>query len=280
MRIAVVGSTGVLGRNVIPRLLERGHHVRALVRRQEQAVTLERLGLEVVTGDIFDLASLLQVTGRCDAVLHLATAIPRDFKDWSANARVRREGTRNLLQAAEQNQVRRYIQQSIALLYGEQGQRVVDETAVLQPGERTQAAADMETYVRASPLDWCIARGGLFYGPGTGREEGWKQAVHTDNFRLPGDGSALLSLIHVADMAHGIVLCAESAPAGSTYNIVDNEPVSYSTLYKYIAAQEQRPDPGTGGLPAMFSLACSNARAKAELQWSPAYPTFRSGLVA
>ncbi len=278
MRIAVVGSTGVLGRNVIPRLLERGHHVCALVRRPEQAVKLQRAGVEVVIGDIFDMPSLLEVTQHCDAVLHLATAIPKDFKDWSADSRVRREGTQNLLRAAEERGVRRYVQQSIVLLYGEQGDRVVDETVDIHPPERNQAAADMEAYVRASPLDWCIARGGLFYGPGTGREEGWMQSIRADDFRLPGDGNVFMSLIHVADMARATVLCAEAAPAGRIYNIVDDEPVSYYTLFKYIAAQEGRPEPETGGQQSIPSVACSNTRAKTELQWYPAYPTFRSGL--
>ncbi len=279
MRIAVVGSTGVLGRNVVPRLLERDHQVRVLARRQEQAPRLERSGVEVVIGDIFDTAALLAVTQGCEAALHLATAIPRDGKDWSTNNRIRREGTQNLLAAAEQNRVRRYVQQSIVLLYGRQGARVVDETALLQPGERIQSAADMEAYVRASSLDWCIARGGSFYGPGTGRDEAWRESVRSESFRLPGDGSAFISLIHAADMAQAIVLCAEAAPAGSTYNIVDDEPVSYRTLYEYIAAQEDRPEPETGGPEAYPSLACSNARIKAELHWQPAYPSFRSGLV-
>ncbi len=278
MRVAIVGSTGVLGRNVIPRLLERGHQVRALVRHQEQALRLQGVGVEVVVGDIFDINSLLEVTQGCEVALHLATAIPKDGKDWSADARVRREGTRNFLHAAEQSRVRRYVQQSIVLLYGEQDDRVVDETMDIHPPERNRAAADMEAYVRASSLDWCIARGGLVYGSGTGREEGWKQSVRTDDFRLPGDGNSFLSLIHIADMARGVILCAEAAPASSIYNIVDDEPVSYRTLYGYLAARENRPEPQTGGERILPSLVCSNARAKTELQWYPAYPTFRSGL--
>jgi nucleoside-diphosphate-sugar epimerase len=210
--------------------------------------------------------------------MHLATAIPRDLKDWSADARVRREGTQNLLRAADQSHVRRYVQQSMVRIYGEQGKRVVDETVNVHPLEQDQATADMESYVRASSLDWCIARGGFFYGPGTGREEGWRQSIRTDGFRLPGDGSTFLSLIHIADMARGIVLCAEAAPAGSIYNIVDDEPVSYSALYEYLAAQENRPKPESGGPLRVSSLACSNAKVKKELQWQPAYPTFRSGL--
>lgn len=132
MKTLIVGATGILGRNVIPRLLERGHEVRALVRGQEQAQFLRQMGVETVIGDIFDRASLDAASRRCDAVLHLATAIPKDGnQDWSLNDRVRREGTRNLLDAILKNGVRRYIQQSIALVYGDKGQQIVDESAPL-----------------------------------------------------------------------------------------------------------------------------------------------------
>ena len=75
------------------------------------------------------------------------------------------------------NGVHRYIQQSVILVYGDHGAQIVDETASLQPGAILKSAVDMENYVRASKLNWCILRGGLFYGPGTGRDEGWRQAV-------------------------------------------------------------------------------------------------------
>src|SRR5579885_2934342 len=104
MRILVVGATGVLGRNVLPRLLERGHRVRAVARRVEQVEMLQRLGVEARLGDILDASSLLSAAKGCDAALHLATAIPRPGQpgDWSLNDRIRREGTRNLLAATAQ----------------------------------------------------------------------------------------------------------------------------------------------------------------------------------
>src|SRR4051794_976857 len=92
MRILVVGSTGVLGRNVVPRLLERGHEVRALYRRPEQASFLAEMGAETAPGDILDRNSLLDAARGCDAALHIATAIPRSGEgDYSLNDRIRRE---------------------------------------------------------------------------------------------------------------------------------------------------------------------------------------------
>lgn len=78
-------------------------------------------------------------------------------------------------------------------------------------------------------------------------------------------------------MARAVVLAAESAPAGSIYNVVDDEPVTYRHLYGYVAALTGAPPPAAGGPPAA-SAACRSDRIKAELGWAPAYPTYRSGL--
>lgn len=279
MHIAVVGSTGVLGRHVVPRLLEHGHKVRALVRREKQATMYRRVGVEPVFGDILKMDTLERATQGCDAALHLATAIPKGKDmDWSMNDRIRREGTQNLLTAASQNGVHRYIQQSVILLYGDHGAQIVDETASLQPAAILQSAVDMENYVRASDLDWCILRGGLFYGRGTGRDEGWRQAVLDKTLRLPGQGDGLISLIHVVDMARAIVDAVENTAARCIFNVVDDEPVRYRDLYQYIAALVDSPDAEAGGPILLPSLGCSNKKLKSELRWVPLYPTYISGL--
>ena len=279
MKILVLGSTGVLGRNVIPRLIERKHKVRVIVRHTKQARFLEQMGAETKLGDIFDLKSLDQAAHGCEAVLHLATAIPKSGEqDWSLNDRVRREGTRNLVTAAVNNGVKQYIQQSIALLYGERGQQIVDETAALQVSPISESSAEMEAIVQASKLDWSILRGGIFYGHGTGREEGWRQLARNKTLVIPGDGSDLISLIHVVDYARAIVAATENAPAGGIYNIVDDEPVSYKELFTHIAVQQEAGLLRSGGEKFLPSLGCTNTLAKKALNWQPVYPTYRSGL--
>ncbi len=280
MKILVVGATGVLGRNVIPRLVERGYHVRAIVRNQRQENFLRDMGVEPAQGDIFDKDSLHRAAAGCDLAIHIATAISTSSaQDWSVNDRVRREGTHNLLEAAKENGITRYIQQSITLLYGENGQRIVDESAPTQSTLITQSAADMEKLVCASSLDWCILRGGLFYGPGTGRETAWRESAWEGKLMLPGDGSDLVSLIHVIDMARAVVTAVERAAPKSLYNIVDDQPVSFERLFSYVADPLNVPMPQRGGPRVYPSLGCSNARAKKELGWQPAYPSYLSGLM-
>ena len=210
--------------------------------------------------------------------MHLATAIPSGpGGDWSRNDRIRREGTANLLAAAAAQGVRRYLQQSIVMLYGDTGSTWWT-SAPLQPRPGIQSAADMEELVRQSALEWCILRGAMFYGAGAGLEDEWRQAARRGELILPGDGSDRISLIHVVDMARAVVLAVESAPAGSIYNVVDDEPPTYAALYAYVAAQEGVAPPAAGGQRMRQSFACSNAKIKRELGWQPAYPTYRSGL--
>lgn len=279
MKILLLGATGVLGRHVIPRLVERGHVVRATARKLEQVTHLQRLGVEASLGDILDAASLSRVVVGCNVALHLATAIPKpgEAQDWEANNRIRREGTRNLLNACQQAGVRRYIQQSTVFLYEDQHPALADETTPFLPHPQLQSTYDMEAQVQESSLPWSILRGGFFYGPET-FEDAWRDAARRGALQLPGDGSGRLSLIHVADMAHAVILAAEQAPAHSIYNVVDDQPTTYAEFFAYLAAVTGSAQPITGGAPPLPSFSCSNARLKAELGWSLAYPTYRSGL--
>ena len=280
MKVFIVGATGVLGRNAIPRFLERGHEVRAIARKAEQVEALRRLGVEAFQGDILDAESLIHPAQGCDAALHLATAIPKRGQEWdlSRDAQIRRDGTQNLLYAAIQVNVRRYIQQSITFIYGNRGTELTDETSPVSPNFNSAAFA-MEEQVKESPLDWTILRGGWFYGPVSGQEAGWREDARAQTLLLPADGDALVSLIHETDMAQAVVLATESAPAHSIYNVVDDQPVSYRELYGHVAALVDAPAPASGGPVHLPPLGCSNARLKSELDWRPAYSTYRSGLI-
>jgi 2-alkyl-3-oxoalkanoate reductase len=281
MRVAVLGATGVLGRQVLPRLIERGHEVRAVVRAPAQAARLARLGVEAYHGDILDAASLAQAVAGCDAALHLATAVPKPGmpREPTLNDRIRREGTAHLIAACRHAHVARYVQQSIAHLVADGTAELRDESAPLQPAAATSSAADMEALVRQSRLHWSILRGGAFYGPGTGRDEDWRGLARAGRLQIPGDGAAYLSLIHVADMADAVVLAAERAPAESMMAIVDDEPVTWAALFNHLAALEDGPSPHIGGPPMWPSFRISNARARRELGWRPNHASYRSGFV-
>jgi len=279
MKVVVFGATGVLGRQVVPRLVERGHAVRAVLRDPKRSGLFAALGVEVRRGDILDAKSVEAAVTDCDAALHLATAIPKTggAQDWSLNDRIRREGTAHLLAACERAGCKRYVQQSIAFLCGDRG-APADESAPLAENAFLQSTHDMESQVKSSTLDWSTLRGGLFYGPDT-FEAGWRDAARAGALVIPGDGTARVSLVHAADMARAVVLATEDAPARSIYHVTDDLPVSFRELFTYVAALVGTAPPSTGGEPMLPAFSASNARIKRELGWEPAYPSYRSGMI-
>jgi nucleoside-diphosphate-sugar epimerase len=95
LSIAVLGATGVYGRHLVPRLVARGHRVRALVRRPETAAIAAACGAELHRSDVFDGASLRAGLEGCDIGINLATSLPGPSGkgDYATNDRLRREGT-------------------------------------------------------------------------------------------------------------------------------------------------------------------------------------------
>jgi len=281
MRLAVIGATGVLGRHLVPRLVERGHAVCATARKEADLERLKRLGAEAVRADIFDPPSLRAAVVNCDAAIHAATSIPTPGGggEWAVNDRIRREGTANLLAACRAERVRRYVQQSIAMLHIATDARPQTEDDPVGAYDRIRSALEMEQLVAQSELDWCILRGGAIYGPGTGRAEAWRSQARGGVLILPGDGNGFISLIHVADMAAAMVAVVERGQPKQVYIAADDQPATYRDLLGYVAAMEGAAPPGAGAPLMLPSFRVSNAKLKA-LGWAPAYPSFRSGLAA
>ena len=286
MRIAIVGATGVYGRHLTPRLVAKGHEVRALVRRVEAAGVARGCGADIRVADIFDRDALRDALDGCDVCINLATSLPGPSGrgDFAVNDRVRREGVPILIEACGEAGVARLIQQSISWV-GAAGDRLADETSVHEPegddvGARAiRAAQEMEATVKASALDWLILRGGLFYGPGTGFDDDWFARAAEGRLRLPGDGSGFVSLVHIADMATATVAALDAWPSRRTLIIADDMPARWRDVLGYVASVAGAKAPEPGGAVRLPSFRMSNVLARKSLHWAPRYPDCRSGLV-
>lgn len=156
MRVFLAGGSGVLGLGLIPLLVEGGDEVAAMTRTAGKLGLLESLGATPVLCDVFDLDALRAVVAGFgpDAVMHQLTDLPDDASRiaefWASNARIRREGTRNLLDAARGVGASRFVAQSVSWeLPGDAGASIRDhERAVLDAGG-------------------VVVRYGQLYGPGT-----------------------------------------------------------------------------------------------------------------
>lgn len=281
MKIAVAGSTGILGRTFIPLLLEQGYAVRALARSTKKARIFLPQGVEIVECDLLSpnveehMSSML---AGCETVVHIATSIPRDFtapNAWDVNTRLRTDVVKILLKTSLKVGVKRYVQQSITMAYPDYGEDWITEDAPLDmSSDRAWVCAPvitMEEMIRnVSPekLHWCILRGGTFVGPGTFQDRTIEN-LRAGKEVVPCDGRNFVSLIHVSDMATAIVAAFMRAPAGSVFNIVD-EPIRQGEYSDRLAssmgaARPQRDEKAK----RPHSWRCSNQAAKSVLEWLP-----------
>lgn len=282
--IAVLGASGVYGRHLVPRLLARGYRVRALVRRPERAGFVARCGAEVVKADIFDGASLSEGLAGVEVALHLATQLPRPDVpggDFAKTDELRRVGTARFLDACRARSVGRVLVQSIALTHW--GGEWADETSAFVEAEGVAGAAiaavrDMEALVENSGLDWVVLRGALFYGPGTGFDDDWFARARAGRLRLPAEGTDYVSLVHVADMAQATLCALDRWPSRRALIVADDEPVTWRTLFEWVAAEVGASPPAPGGRSLLPSFRVRNGLAKALLGWLPLYASFRTGL--
>jgi nucleoside-diphosphate-sugar epimerase len=156
MRVLVAGATGVIGARLVPLLVAGGHTLAGLTRSPEKRPTLEAAGAEAIVCDVYDAAALKSavVAFRPDTMVDELTDLPDHAADLSTfaarNDRMRRDGTRNFLDAARAAAVERLLVQSIAWEL---------------PGDRGAAVRELERAV----LDagGVVLRYGQLYGPGT-----------------------------------------------------------------------------------------------------------------
>jgi nucleoside-diphosphate-sugar epimerase len=284
--IAVLGANGVFGRHLVPRLVARGHRVRALVRRPEAAALSRACGAEIHAADIFDPPALCSALAGCDLAINLATSLPGPSGrgDFARNDELRRNGTPIWVSACDEAAVPRTLQQSIGMVHAADGDAFCDEDSptshVADPvvARAIGAALAMEDAARRTRGECLVLRGGLFYGPGTGSDDDWLARAKAGRLRAPGDGRLFVSLVHIADMAEATAHAVDAWPGARTLIVCDDRPVHWSELFAYVAELAGAAAPDTGGRIGFPSFRLRNTRAREVLAWRPTYPDYRAGL--
>lgn len=309
MRVFVAGATGVIGRALVPQLRDRGHAVIGMTRHTERAEQLANVGAEPAVCDVYDADGLQKalLAASPEVVVHELTALPpaidarRIEEQLAENARIRVEGTHNLVEAARRAGVRRMVAQSIAFVYEPSDAPVKNEDDPLwldAPPElrRTvEAVASLERQVASiDGMEGIALRYGYFYGPGSAfdLDGSMTRMVRARQLPVAGGGDGVFSFIHVDDAAAATVAAVERGRPG-IYNIVDDRPQrvrEWLPLYAgAIGAPPPRRVPGflarlLAGRYAHYLMTrqrgASNKRAKRELDWSPKYPSLQDGLAA
>jgi nucleoside-diphosphate-sugar epimerase len=306
MRVLLAGATGAMGKELVPRLVEAGHEVFAMIRSASSGAGAAQLGAVPVIADALDRAQVEAAVRQAtpEVVIHELTAIghidTRHFaRSFAATDRLRIEGTDNLLAAARATGVRRFVAQSNgAFTYARTGGPVksehdpLDHSPVGQMAPMIAAIGHLEKAVLgAAWTEGIVLRYGAFYGPGTSMAPGSEQfeLIRRRRFPVVGDGGGVWSFVHIADAAEATVAAVEHGGRG-VYNVVDDDPAPVAEWLPELAAMLGAEEPmrlprligrlaaGPAGVVLMTELrGASNAKAKRDLGWILRYPSWRQG---
>ncbi len=296
MKVLVTGATGFIGGSVVRALQQRGHEVLALARESKASRELAASGVRVVHGDLS--AADIPVAREVDAIVHCAMAPFKGLRVSRAEQRrifdLDREWTLRLLRAGA-GRASTFIFTSGIWVYGDTGESTADESTSPRPFRlmKTKVATEALVAAEAKRLGYgsfINLRVGTVYGS-TGSFERFFLGPMRQGKRVRffGSGTQHASLVHVDDVGQAYALAVEKG-GHTTYNIVDDEPVPTRTYLSYLAEQLGAPAPGTlpawlatlvtGALgePLTHGQRISNEKARRELGWRPAFPTYREGM--
>jgi nucleoside-diphosphate-sugar epimerase len=258
MKIFVAGATGVIGRQLVPLLRDAGHDV---------VGTSRRPGAADVQVDVFDRDAVMRAVAEAepDVVVHQLTDL--SAADLDANARIRREGTRNLVDATRAAGVPKIVVQSIAWAYDTGDGPALECEPLRLPSIHSHEDTSFD-------IDECVVlRYGLLYGPGTWYAPGDRIEAQLRAGELVAD-EAISSFVHVRDAAAATVL-ALRWPSGPV-NIVDDDPApSYEWLPELADVFGAPPPRRRIGAEPWARGACNTlARIRG---WVPEFPSWRAG---
>jgi 2-alkyl-3-oxoalkanoate reductase len=302
MRVFVAGATGVIGQYLVPGLVTAGHEVTASTRSALKANQLKNQGATPVIVDGLDREAVLKAVtaAQPEVIIHQMTSLTsmrslRNFdKTFAVTNELRSNGTDYLLEAAHQAGTRRFIAQSFTgWNNAREGGMVKTEEDPLDPhppaGTARSLAAlkHLEEAVPKAVPEGLVLRYGLLYGHGA--SDAMLEAVRKRQMPVIGGGAGLWSWTEVTDAAAATV-AAVTRGAPGIYNVVDDDPAPVAQWLPYLASS-------LGVKPPMRAPAwlgrllggelvvewmtqgrgASNEKAKRELGWTPAYPSWRDG---
>jgi nucleoside-diphosphate-sugar epimerase len=307
MKVLVAGATGALGRQLVPRLVAKGHDVVGMTRSESKRDLVRDLGATPAVADALEPEQVARAVAEAEpeVIVHQLTALSGPFdmrhadRTFALTNRLRTEGTDHLLAAGRALEIKRFVAQSFAgWPFARLGGPVKTEDDPLDPAppEALRGTLDAirhleDAVTRASWTEGVVLRYGGFYGPGTSFGKGGElfELIRKRRFPVVGDGGGVWSFVHIEDAAEATVAAVERGARG-IYNVVDDEPAPLAEWLPAAAAAlgaraPRRVPRLLGRLVAgeaatvMMTEArgASNAKAKRELGWQPKHPSWHAG---
>ena len=276
-----------MGRSALTALHEAGHEVVGLARSAQKAAQVAETGAEPYIGDLFDRPGLVDGMRGCDAVCNLATHVPVGAAAaapgaWATNNRIRTEGSRTIVEAADQAGVARIVQQSLSFVYGDNGDDWIDEHSPIDITRYAEPVVVAESYVEGfarSGGEGISLRFGLITGP-DGNSAWLLRRARAGKATGMGPRAGWCHVVHPADVGTAVA-AALMVPSG-VYN-VGAEPIQRQDLVDVYAHAAGRKEGKFFGPLAMKlagqrvelstrSQRVSSQRFGDRTGWHPSYP--------
>jgi nucleoside-diphosphate-sugar epimerase len=232
-RCLLTGASGFIGGRLAARLVGDGYQLRCLVRASSDTSALRALGVELAVGDLTDRASLARAAQGCSYVLHCG-ALVSDWATVDEITAINVRGTGDLLQAAVDASVRRFIYVSTTDVYGYPHAKV-DETYTASgfcnwyAQSKLDAEAEVSRVQEAGSLQTVLLRAATVYGPGSEDVVAEiARAIKGRHMLLIDGGRPLAGLCHVDNLVDAVLLALHhDAAPGNAFNVSDGVNISW-----------------------------------------------------
>jgi nucleoside-diphosphate-sugar epimerase len=294
MKIFVAGATGVIGRRLVPLLVQSGAQVSGVARSPQKARQLEDQGAVGVKVDLFDPAAVEAAVAGHDIVINMATRIPSGVRAmlpgaFNENSRLRTEASQNLASAAIATRARGFIQEAFSPTYPDRGDEWIDESVPIEPSSYVRSVMNAESAAdefTKSGGRGVVLRFSMFYGPDSSLTLDSINSVKRGLAPAFGAADSYMSSIWTDDAA-AAVFAAMSVPAG-VYNVTDDVPIRKGEAFRLLADELGVKHPRM--MPSLVTRAAgsigdtlgrshriSNAKFRHATRWVPHVPSLREG---
>ena len=241
--IFITGATGLIGSNLTKELVKQGHHVTILKRKDSHHPFLKSLHINVIEGDLTNRDLLQKSMNGCDTIYHLAAKISFLKRDYPELHKVNVLGTRNLLEAALNCKVKKFVHASsiTAIAPPSAHQRLLTEKTIFPFSEKKPSyayskwLAEQEVFCASQKgLNASIANISSVYGQGEMSLNMGRliQTIYTKPVFIAPPGGC--SVIAVDDVVTGLIALAQRGQSRERY-ILTNENLPYQHIFSTIA---------------------------------------------
>lgn len=245
--VFITGGSGFVGAAIIRAMVDAGHRVRALARREESARAVSALGAEPVRGDLDDERSLATAMGGATVVVHAAASLNSGVR-YRDHERTNVEGTRRVLSSARRAKARRFIYISAASIVinpgrptrGDERLPVVHDRSM--PYSATKGLAErMVLEAHSSEMSTIALRPPFIWGEGAPSIGHIAHAFHEGRFMWIGGGEYAYSVCHVDNLASAVTCAIDSDQGGKAYFVADDDLTSMRQFFTDVVEATGQP---------------------------------------